>query len=141
MKPPEEAKRDLVGQWVAKAEEDFVAADTLIAAGAECADVIAFLSQQAAEKLLKAYLTWLQIDFPRTHDIGRLLDILAAADADTAERLANADALSDYGVEIRYPGESPVLNIDAAKQAFALALQVRAVILALLPGEPGDARR
>jgi HEPN domain-containing protein len=141
MKPPDEAKRDLVGQWVAKAEEDFLAADTLIASGAECADVIAFLSQQAAEKLLKAYLTWLQIDFPRTHDIGRLLDILAGADADTAERLANADALSDYGVEIRYPGELPVLTIDAAKQAFALALQVRAAILALLPGEPGDARR
>lgn len=137
MKPPEEAKRDLVGKWVAKAEEDFVAAQTLIAADVQCGDVIAFLSQQVAEKLLKAYLTWLQIDFPRTHDIGRLLDILAAADADTVERLANVDALSDYSAEMRYPGELPVLSMYAAKQAFVLAVQVRAAILALLPGESG----
>jgi HEPN domain-containing protein len=91
---------------------------------------------QSAEKFLKAYLTQLQIDFPKTHDIGRLPDIVSGLDAATAQRLRDADALSDFGVDIRYPDDTPDLNPDKVKQAFATALDVRATVLALLERDP-----
>lgn len=41
-------------------------------------NAIAFHCQQAAEKYLKAFLTWHQVAFSKTHDLQELLDIVEA---------------------------------------------------------------
>lgn len=50
MRSPEEVKRDLVGQWILRAEQDFGLADHLVAHDAPWLNAVAFHAQQAAEK-------------------------------------------------------------------------------------------
>ena len=52
MKPPEEAKRDLVRQWAARAEKDFMLAQHLMSEGNYFCEAVAFNCQQSAEKYL-----------------------------------------------------------------------------------------
>ena len=53
--------------------------------------------------LLKAFLTYHQIYFPKTHNILNLLNLCNTADSDFVVHLEDADMLTDYAVEIRYP--------------------------------------
>jgi len=108
MKPLDEAGKILLGQWMDKADDDLAVARHLLKAGYNQA--VGFHSQQAAKKYLKAYLVRTQVEFPKTHDIGKLLELVATVDARLAESLAEADDLTDYGVEIRYPGDLPELS-------------------------------
>jgi HEPN domain-containing protein len=84
-----------------------------------------FFAQQAVEKALKAVLTVQGINFPYTHDLVRLFDLLPAGDARFAYR-SNLAILFPYAVELRYdfPQESPVLDRDvtltAVKEFLAL---------------------
>ena len=53
MKPPEEARRALVEQWLLKADQDFRVARHLFVEGALYPVAIGFHCQQSAEKHLK----------------------------------------------------------------------------------------
>ncbi|RJP21529.1 MAG: HEPN domain-containing protein [Candidatus Abyssobacteria bacterium SURF_5] len=68
MRPPEDIKRKLIAEWLRKADSDTDLAEHLMAEGAAFANSIAFHSQQAAEKYLKAFLTSHQVAFPKTHE-------------------------------------------------------------------------
>jgi len=135
MKTPDEVKREFVRQWVRKAAEDIAAADHLLAGGARFSYSTAFHAQQAAEKLLKAVLVWHQVEFPKTHDIARLVALAKEVDSELAEAVRGAEALTPYGVAARYPGELPEPSLDDAQAATSLAKQVRKAVLEHLPGE------
>jgi len=55
MKPPERVVRELALEWLAKADVDLSAARALLSE-ADLLEVVAFHSQQAVEKSLKAFL-------------------------------------------------------------------------------------
>ncbi len=129
MKPPEEVKQALIGQWVRMAEEDMAAAQALLDAGARFVRTACFHAQQAAEKFLKAYLVQRQIEFPKTHDIEDLLDLVATTDQDMAQSLRLASALNPYAVQARYPGVDYVLTEKDARDAVAIAGTVREAVL------------
>jgi len=67
------------------------------------AEIIAFHAQQAVEKALKGFLISRKcFDFPKTHDLGRLLDLAESFEPE----LSSLDAiieLTPYAVEMRYP--------------------------------------
>ena len=128
MRSREEVVRKLIGQWAAKAESDFAAAEALLAHESLGLDAIAFHSQQCAEKYLKAFLTRHQIEFPKTHKIGELLDLITPADAKLAETLRDSERLSPYGVDVRYPGDFPDVSPALAREAVALATKVREAV-------------
>ena len=86
-----------------------------------------FHAQQCAEKSLKAYLVFKNVDFPYTHDIFRLLE-LCAEHADWAETLENAKRLTLYAITTRYPGTEDKVTRDEALHAIELASQVREVV-------------
>lgn len=77
---------------------------------------------------MKSYLVLHQIDFPRTHNLGELLDRIAARDSALAHSLVDITALNPYGVEYRYPGDFPDLTEEDAGAAFCMAEKVWAVI-------------
>ena len=129
MKSPDEVMRDLVRRWLAKAEEDFGVAARLLSEQGPYLSAIGFHSQQAAEKFLKAVLVRHQIDFPKTHDIKELLNLVATVDAILAEPLRIAVPLTPYGVDIRYPDDFPALDLDDARTAVSLAATVRESVL------------
>ena len=138
MRPPEEVKREIVRQWLAKAEQDITSAEALFSQDPPLLYPSCFHAQQAAEKYLKALLTWHQIEFPKTHAIEQLLDLVKDAEPETASSLRDAVALTPYGVDIRYPGDQPEPNRQEAGEAVELARKVRDAILPLLEDEPGS---
>jgi HEPN domain-containing protein len=133
MKPPEVIKAEFTREWVRKAEIDFKTADHLFQSGPDFAEGAAFHSQQAAEKYLKAFLVWHQIEFPKTHDIEALLKLAGRTDDKIPEILGEAAMLTPYGVDYRYPGEYPEVSRSDAERAFRLADRVRAEVRSRLP--------
>jgi HEPN domain-containing protein len=137
MRPPEEVKREFVRQWLLKATADLAAARHLLGADADLSSGVAFHAQQAAEKFLKAVLVWHQVAFPKTHDIGRLVDLVRAANTPLADLVADAAALTPYGVEVRYPADLPEPTREQARTAVAVAERVQVAVLSHLPPEFG----
>jgi len=129
MRPPEEVKKEIVRQWLAKAEQDMRASEALLVAEPPLLYPACFHAQQAAEKYLKAFLTWHQIEFPKTHAIEQLLDLVKDAEPETASSLRDAVALTPYGVDIRYPGDQPEPNQEEAREAVELARKVRDAVM------------
>ncbi len=132
MRSPEEIKRELVQQWLDYADEDIGLAEHLVSESAAYPRAIGFHCQQAAEKFLKALLTRHQVEFPKTHDLGQLLDLVAAVEPQLAQSLSEVIALNPYGVAARYPGDAPGITADEASSAVLLAGTVRERIRAAL---------
>jgi len=93
----------LLCSWKQKSEHDLKACEQLLQVEAPLADIIAFHAQQAVEKALKGFLISKGcFDFPKTHDLGRLLD-LAESFESALEDLDEIIELTPYAVEARYP--------------------------------------
>ena len=129
MRRREQVIRDFVQQWLHKAESGLTSAEML--ASGELPDYFtsAFHSQQAAEKLLKAFLVRHQIEFRKTHDLDQLLRLAAQVDSSVRDELASCVWLSPFGVGFRYPGEYPRVDQVSARNAVAEAKQVREAVL------------
>jgi HEPN domain-containing protein len=107
----------LARQWVAKAANDLLSADNNLTAEKSPADVVCFHCQQAAEKLLKAFLVASGRPAPRTHDLLRLLEEVLTS-SPSAEVLRDRLALlMPYAVEIRYPDEWFEPSAEDAREA------------------------
>lgn len=137
MRPREEIIHELVQQWLDKAEGDWGLAEHLLAQGGLYPDAIAFHCQQAAEKYLKAFLTRYQVEFPKTHDLTELLDLVATIDQRLSSSLTEITQLTAYGVTVRYPGESPQVTEQEALMAVNLATKTRETIYEALRELPG----
>ncbi|HZT30939.1 MAG TPA: HEPN domain-containing protein [Bryobacteraceae bacterium] len=130
MPAPEETAQ-ITLEWVAKAESDLTAAAALLRTEDCPTDVVCFHAQQAVEKYLKALLTSLQIEFPKTHNIKKLSQILKHRhDLGLSEE--EQDKLTDYATTARYPGFGEI-TLSEARRAVALARRVRKHVRALLP--------
>jgi HEPN domain-containing protein len=133
MKRPEEIKREFTREWVRNAENDFRTAKHLFESGEEYAYGVTFHAQQTAEKYLKAFLVWHQIEFIKTHDIAILIESAETIASDISETLGEVPELTPYGVEYRYPGDYPDVTAIDADRAFRLATVVRTEIRKRLP--------
>lgn len=65
---------------------------------------LCFNAQQAAEKALKAVCVAYQIEFPKTHSLIRLVDILTENGITIPGEVREASILTQYAVQARYPG-------------------------------------
>src|SRR5690606_41165325 len=63
-------------RWLDYALSDLAAAKTLLANPDHYPRQVCYLAQQAAEKALKAALVREQVDFPFSHDLDRLRNLL-----------------------------------------------------------------
>ena len=132
MKSPDKIRNEFVRQWLLKAEEDFNAAKSLLEHGISFLNTVCFHSQQAAEKYLKAFLTYHQIEFPKTHDIDKLLDLISPIHSMLAQSLRDTILLTNYGVDHRYPGDLPDITSNDAHEAVKMAEKVRRMVLEIL---------
>ena len=129
MRKPEQVKWDFVRQWLEKAHKDLAAGEVLLTGAFEDYEAVGFHAQQAAEKFIKAFLIRHQIEFPKTHNIAVLRQLVAGVDPELAKTLATADTLTPYGVEFRYPGDLPSIPREEGEKALHLAEQTRDLIL------------
>jgi HEPN domain-containing protein len=80
MKPLDPDLESLLRGWIEKAEADLEAAQQLAPRVTErtgLREIVGFHCQQTVEKYLKALLTFYQVEFPKTHELDRLLTLTA----------------------------------------------------------------
>jgi len=92
---------------LAKARDDQRMLTVLAKASESPAWGLGFHAQQAVEKALKAALSSRSIRYPRTHDLTALVDLAREHSIATPPDAALLSALTPFGVEQRYPTESP----------------------------------
>ncbi len=113
-------------RWLAYARSDLA----LAREGRQSADVflesLCYHCQQAVEKSLKAVLIVHKVDFPRTHNLGTLVDRLPATAAlTTAVSDDLLRGLSAYAILSRYPGD--LEDVSQADYTEALDVATRVV--------------
>jgi HEPN domain-containing protein len=132
MQPLDPDTESLLREWIEKADADLEVARRMAAEAADnlrIREIVGFHCQQAVEKYLKALLTRCQIEFPKTHDIKTLLQLIGGPVADS---LSGAKWLTPFGVEIRYPGDTAEMLSGEEGKAIEIATQVKQVVLAVL---------
>lgn len=99
--------KPITQEWVDKAEGDWTSAirEVVVLTNPNY-DLVCFLTQQCAEKYLKANLQEEGIAPPKVHDLGKLMDLLVPIQPFWSVLLPALDQLSDYAVSFRYPGHS-----------------------------------
>ena len=94
------------GMLVEAAKRDIEALRVMQHSAGVPEEVYGFHAQQAAEKLLKAWIAVLGESYPLTHSIETLLKLLAEKGVDTLP-FSNLGAYTPYAVEFRYAGVGP----------------------------------
>jgi HEPN domain-containing protein len=109
--------------WLNHAKADIaLARNGLSLSLIETYQLVAFHAQQCAEKSLKAYLIFWEIDFPYTHNISLLLE-LCAQKSNWIAKLENAKKLTAYATTLRYPRINTVVTKEEAIYAINIAEQ------------------
>ena len=83
-----------------------------------------FDAQQATEKAVKAVLRYRRIDFPRTHNIRSLLELVDPIASQLSKEIWQAIDLTDYAVETRYPGPAEPVTREEYREAVRIAERV-----------------
>lgn len=120
-------KREVLQRWLHMARADLklaadAATDELTSAQA------CYMSQQAAEKYLKAVLVFVGIEFPLTHDLVTIWE-LVPEDWTRIKALRDVGELSKWAIEGRYVGDWPYPTSKEARAAGARAATVSAATL------------
>ena len=127
-------------EWVAKAENDLKTATHVLKLEQDCpTDTVCFHAQQVVEKYPKCLLVLEGIDFPKTHSLKTVIELLPdklRPDLSVEEQRR----LTDYATGARYPGW-PEVPLREARQAVAVARRVRREARKLLPGAAVRRRR
>ena len=115
MNDPDATASDAL-RWLRFSAEDLDVAGLLLTMHPLASRHVCWLSQQAAEKALKAALVLEGMEFPFTHDLDALRNRLPAG---WSVRTAHTDLaeLTQWAVETRYPGDWPEANESDALRA------------------------
>ncbi|HRZ79594.1 MAG TPA: HEPN domain-containing protein [bacterium] len=118
-----------VKKWLDKAGEDMrIIAHELVLSDEEIVtSAVCFHAQQAAEKYLKAFLTYKNADFGKTHVLEMLQELCSRYDNDFIK--IDTGNLTDYAVQLRYPDYYYIPSADEARSAGKLADAIRKFVL------------
>jgi HEPN domain-containing protein len=130
---PLEATLDEVRGWIRKAESDLRNVELVLPADDCPYDTVCFHAQQAAEKYLKALLTFVGAPFPKVHDLDELLDLLPR-DVSVPVARDGLTELSQLAVAPRYPGWDAEIDRQVAERAYATARSVKQAVWSMLAG-------
>jgi HEPN domain-containing protein len=121
--PPEARETGTSREWLRRAKGNLALAKQRKPREAFWED-LCFQAQQAAEKAVKAVLRFHQIDFPKTHDLRQLFNLLDSKGHSTPQAIWEAVDLTDFAVETRYPGPAEPVTQKEYRDAIKLAEQV-----------------
>ena len=110
--------------WVAKADNDLLNIRNNLKAGQVPWDTICFHAQQAAGKMLKAFLVSRGQIVSRTHDLVALLAEAVGAGGPLEALETDCRLLTPYAVMFRYPGVAGEPSESEARQAVAATERV-----------------
>ena len=109
-------------EWLHRARSNLACAKTPVP-DADLED-LCFDAQQAAEKAIKAIFVHRGERFPFTHDLDGLLTLLGQIGLKIPKYLWDADELSPFAVEMRYPGRAAPVTPRQYRRAVRIATAV-----------------
>ena len=115
-----------IKQWLIRANEDLLVVNKLTEFEVVATSSACFHCQQAVEKYLKAFLISNGNEIKKTHNIEFLLSECEDIDSDFAK--IDPKNLSDFGVDIRYPGDMFVPSDKEAIEYKKLAFTVKELV-------------
>ncbi len=121
--------------WLLKAATDLRAAETLLSTSPPLFDQAVFHCQQAAEKALKAFLTWSGCVFRKTHNLEEIGEQCVSIDPSLREIVDRAVPLTEYAWKFRYPGGPYEPTAEETVDAIAISRAVLDAVLGRLPSE------
>ena len=124
---------ELARQWVIKAGNDLLNADNNLNAETIPLDTVCFHCQQAAEKLLKAFLVGKGRIYPITHDLLAILENIIPVNAEAEQLRDDLALLTPYAVEVRYPDDFFMPSLQDAQEARESANRVKKWLENALP--------
>jgi HEPN domain-containing protein len=123
-------------QWFSLADDDLKSAEYLATMRyPRPEEIICFHCQQSAEKYLKGFLFQNNVEFPKTHDLVKLLELCEDVDARFSTILPKCNTLNRYSVVPRYPDELEIIPEDTAN-ALQYAKDIRDSVVASVHHPP-----
>jgi len=119
-------------EWIIHAQSDLNLAKLGRENDSVLSEQICFHAQQAVEKSLKALLLFLKIDFPLTHDLEELVDIIKLTDISVPSFFNKSGTLTPYAVETRYPGLWGEITKNDVDNAISLSEQIMSWVKAYI---------
>jgi hypothetical protein len=139
--PDDQARWHRVEAWMHHAWDDARIARGRLGLDPPALGGAAYHCQQAAEKLLKAFLVLGAVDFRRTHDLDTLAQAVLPRFPLLRSLLAPLGACTTWGVAYRHPGEDepePEPSADDLRSALDLVAQLDAALRSHAPSAPAD---
>ena len=93
---------DHARMMLSMARKDLTALQNMLDMNAFANEIFGFHAQQAGEKALKAWLSLVDVDYPRIHDLEELLALLESHRETVSERFYALIDLTDFAVQFRY---------------------------------------
>lgn len=121
--------------WLKLARQDLLSSDHLLLGADELLVSVMFHSQQAVEKAAKAFLTWRDQPFGKTHNLSELESYCSDHDSDLGQAIRKANWLSEWAVKGRYSLGLPEPARTMANDAVAAARHLYSEVLLRLPKE------
>ena len=123
-------KNEYIRHWIQKAKEDFDAYRVINDSESPLYAIAGFHLQQSSEKYLKAFLEYHAIKYARTHDIEYLLQLCAQVNPQFAS--LRASKLTDFAVDLRYPGFIQEPSKIELEEALDATTQIQKMVLSLI---------
>ena len=112
---------EVVKDWLRRAKSNLEIAKAKKISQYVLYEDLCFEAQQSAEKAIKALLIHFNKEFPWTHSIGDILDVVSESGIIVPENIRKAEKLTRYAVHTRYPGTGTPVSEDKYKEAVKLA--------------------
>lgn len=116
-------------EWLKKAADDKLFAASILKHRDAPPSGACFHAQQAAEKLLKAFLVFYKKWYPRIHEVDALWELCREIDGSFDDIKDDVLFLTEFYTEARYPGDYQEHSWEEAEKSFAAALHIEEFIL------------
>ena len=116
-------------QWLERARKDMLSAEHLLTnLHPMPAEVVCYLSSQAAEKSLKAVLAYHTLRIPKTHNFQELINNLALVTEVIFIEEKTADTMTIYALNTRYVDDSRDFTEDDAHFAVKQSAKIMELV-------------
>lgn len=131
----DKSDKEHVISWFTIALHDLESARKLATEPDPYLDTAIYHCQQAAEKAVKGFLVFHHRDFPKTHDIRKVVSLAETIEPGFAAWVSAAELLTPYATVFRYTDDVLEPSRDEFDQALQSAHDLYAFVLSLLPSE------
>lgn len=121
-----------VSEWIKKANDDELTGASILRHRDAPPNGVCFVSQQMAEKCLKAFLVARKKSFPKIHPTDALWEMCHELDETFDEIKKECVDITGFYVETRYPGDYPEFTWKDAEDAFVAANKIKDFVMKIL---------